>query len=507
MIFDHCKQKIPQICYFSVKPEKQDNMKTKKILGILLLTLLGAFGGIFFYSLLFNGKNDVHQLVSQKDTQNVSLVGLPYALEGTTLDFTMAAEKTIHAVVHVKNTKYKIQRFTNPFYEFFYGDMYRGEPQPVIGFGSGVIISPDGYIVTNNHVIDGADEIEVTLNDRRTFTAEVIGADPSTDIALIRVKGTNLSFVTFGNSDELRLGEWVLAVGNPFNLTSTVTAGIVSAKGRNLGILPDNYRVESFIQTDAALNRGNSGGALVNTRGELVGINTAIISPNGGYAGNSFAVPVTIVKKIVADLIEFGAVQRALLGVSITDVTNALANEKKLDAIEGVYINGVNENGAAKEAGIQPGDVIVMVNGVKVNSVAELQEQISRFRPKDKVSIIIKRNNKQKPFEVVLRNMEGETSIVTITTAALGAQFREIGRELKTQLKIDYGVQITGLGEGKLQEAGIKSGFVITGIEGKPARSVDQVRNVLNRQTRGTNVELEGVYPGGKYVYVYVIRL
>ncbi len=483
-------------------------MKTKKILGTLVVAMLGAFIGIFVYSMVFTGKDDrtTHPLVVQNDTQQVSLASLPANLDAQTLDFTMAAEKSVHAVVHVKNTKFEVQRYTNPFYEFFYGDASRTEPTPVVGYGSGVIISPDGYIVTNNHVVEQADEIEVTLNDKRSYKADIVGTDPSTDIALVKIKADDLPYIPFGNSDALKLGEWVLAVGNPFNLTSTVTAGIVSAKGRNLGILPDNYRVESFIQTDAALNRGNSGGALVNTKGELVGINTAIISPNGAYAGNSFAVPVNIVKKIVADLIEYGTVQRAVLGVTITDVTNDLANEKKLDAIEGVYINGVSENGAAQAAGIEPGDVIISLNGVKVNSVSQLQEQVSRYRPKDKVDVVVKRNNKEKPFEVVLRNMEGETKMVTADEAVLGAQFREVSRELRNRLQIDYGVQVTGIRDGAMKDAGVKNDFVITSVDGQPVKSVQQVKNALETQPAGSNIELEGLYPRGNYIYVYVIK-
>ncbi|HDJ33885.1 MAG TPA: Do family serine endopeptidase [Bacteroidetes bacterium] len=482
-------------------------MNTKKTLGTLLIAMAGAVVGIILYAAVFPAEKQTHPLVWQQyDTQSVSLANYPASFEGSNLDFTMAAEKSVHAVVHVKNTKFQRQRYTNPFYEFFYGDIYRSEPTPIVGIGSGVIISPDGYIVTNNHVVEGADDIEVTLNDKRVFKAEIIGTDPSTDIALLKIKGEDFPFIPFGDSDNLKLGEWVLAVGNPFNLTSTVTAGIVSAKGRNLGILPDNYRVESFIQTDAALNRGNSGGALVNTRGELVGVNTAIISPNGAYAGNSFAVPVNIVKKIVADIIEFGSVQRAVLGVTITDVTDELAKEINLESIEGVYISGVAENGAAQAAGIEPGDVIISINGVKVNSVSELQEQVSRYRPKDKVDVVVKRNNREKQFEVVLRNMEGEARYITAETNVLGAKFRDVDRNLKKRLQIDNGVQITELGEGALQDAGIKNNFVITSIDGEPVESAAQVKNILARQPKGSSVEIEGIYPGGRYIYVYVVK-
>lgn len=481
-------------------------MNTKKILGVLFLTALGAFSGILVYTTVFPGQNKPVPALLQNDSQKVMFANLPAGFEAEQFDFTLAAENTIHAVVHLKNTKYRVEQY-NPLYEWFYGDRYRSEPTPVVGFGSGVIISKDGYIVTNNHVVEGADKMEVTLNDRRTYTAEIVGTDPSTDIAVVKIKEDNLPFIPFGDSDKLKLGEWVLAVGNPFNLTSTVTAGIVSAKGRNLGILPDQYRVESFIQTDAALNAGNSGGALVNVKGDLVGINTAIISPNGAYSGNSFAVPVNIVKKVVADLLEYGAVQRAVMGVSILDITSEVAKEYKLDAIEGVLIAGITDGGAAMESGIKEGDVVIAINNVKVNSVAELQEQISRYRPKDKISVLLKRDNKEKHFDVVLRNKEGDAKLLVSSDVILGAQCREISADLKRKLGVQSGVQITDLQDGRFRDAGIKEGFVITQADGKEITSVQDLKNVIGRKSQGTTVEVEGIYPGGRYVYVYVLRI
>lgn len=481
-------------------------MKARKLLGTLLVAAFGAVVGIIGYTLVTPKIHPSAILTASNDSQKVIFANLPADFQAEQFDLTLAAENTIHAVVHVKNTQYRVEQY-NPLYEWFYGERYSSKPVPVVGFGSGVIISKDGYIVTNNHVVEGSDEMEVTLNDRRTYKAEIIGTDPSTDIALLKIKEDNLPFIPFGDSDKLKLGEWVLAVGNPFNLTSTVTAGIVSAKGRNLGILPDRYRIESFIQTDAALNSGNSGGALVNTKGELVGINTAIISPNGAYSGNSFAVPVNIVKKIVADLLEYGEVQRAVLGVSIADVTSELANEKKMDVIQGVYISGITERGAAQEAQMKEGDVILSVNGVKVNSVAELQEQLSRYRPKDKVDIIVKRDNKEKPFTVVLRNKEGDAKLVTSTDLFLGARFKEASKEQLRKLGIDSGVQISELQDGNLRDASIKEGFIITTVDGNFVKSVEDLKNIIGQKRKGSTVEIEGVYPGGKYVYVYVVKI
>ncbi|KAB2821325.1 MAG: trypsin-like serine protease, partial [Paludibacter sp.] len=304
-------------------------------------------------------------------------------------DFTVAAELTVNAVVHVKvKSEVQVSQFggRDQLFEYFFGPQFRQQqPQIREGAGSGVIISEDGYIVTNNHVIDKSKEIEVVLNDKRTYSATVVGADPNTDIALLKIDEKNLPYIIFGNSDSLKVGEWVLAVGNPFNLTSTVTAGIVSAKARNINILNSAMPIESFIQTDAAVNPGNSGGALVNQRGELVGINTAIASRTGSYAGYSFAVPTTIVRKVVDDLKEFGEVQRALLGVVITTVTADVAQDYNLGKIEGVYVDNVSDNGAAKEAGIRSGDVIIAVGNKKVNTNAELQEAVSQYRPGDDV--------------------------------------------------------------------------------------------------------------------------
>ena len=332
-------------------------------------------------------------------------------------DFTTAAQLSVNAVVHVKTTytAKKQSSVIDPFLEFFFGlPHYQERPQPQQqGFGSGVIISNDGYIVTNNHVIDRADMIQVVLNDKRTYTAQLVGTDPTTDIALLKIEADSLPTITFGDSDMLKVGEWVLAVGNPFNLTSTVSAGIVSAKARNINILNAAMKIESFIQTDAAVNPGNSGGALVNTQGRLVGINTAIASETGSYAGYAFAVPTSIVQKVVEDLKQHGTVQRAILGVQIADITDRLAKDRNIHTLAGAYVNSVMELSAAHMAGITEGDIITHVNNSPIKTVAELQEQIGRHRPGDEITITLLRNNTSITLPVTLQNRQGTTEILT----------------------------------------------------------------------------------------------
>ncbi|HYQ56343.1 MAG TPA: trypsin-like peptidase domain-containing protein, partial [Draconibacterium sp.] len=358
--------------------------KVGRISLTFLLVIAGAFVGVWAYSTFF----DKPQVITVKQEQATQFVNLPANSQQQLPDLTFAAENSIHAVVHIATQSVRTGQWSsgNPYLDEFFGLRRRSEPQVRQGFGSGVILSEDGYIVTNNHVIENAQNIKVILNDKREFEARLVGTDPSTDIALLKVEAENLPYLTYGNSDDLKLGEWVLAVGNPFNLTSTVTAGIISSQGRNLGINQDQYRIESFIQTDAAVNPGNSGGALVNQQGNLVGINTAIASQTGSYSGYSFAVPVSIVEKVVEDLKEFGEVQRALLGVNIGDVNAEIAEKLNLDKVEGVYIAGVVENGAANEAGIKEEDVIISVDGAKVKTAAELQEKVSQYRPGDDVN-------------------------------------------------------------------------------------------------------------------------
>jgi Do/DeqQ family serine protease len=369
-----------------------------------------------------------------------------------------------------------------------------------------VIISPDGFIVTNNHVVQDASKIEIVLNDKRSYPARVIGTDPSTDLAVVKIDEKNLPFLVYGNSDEVQIGEWVLAVGNPFNLTSTVTAGIVSAKARNINILgtPDgNTAIESFIQTDAAVNRGNSGGALVNTRGELVGINAAIASGNGFYAGYSFAIPVNIVKKVAGDLIDYGDVQRAYIGVNIREIDSKFAEDNGIKDLRGVYVAELVDGGSAAEAGLRKGDIITSVNNTTVNSTSELLEQVSRYKPGDRIPVTVVREGKEAVYSVTLRNRDGNTALVKKEEKdilnLLGANFEVPSREVLGKLGINRGVQVTGLNEGLLSDAGIRKGFIITDIDKKPVTSLNDIENALKSKKGG--VLIEGVYPNRTRAY------
>ena len=463
----------------------------------LLLVIAGAFIAVWTYSTYFDKPN----VITIKEEQSLKYATISNDGENALTDLTYAAEKSIHTVVHIATQSVRGGGWSsgNPFFDELFGMRRQQQPQIARGFGSGVILSEDGFIVTNNHVIDGAQNIKVILNDNREFEAHLIGADPSTDIAVLKIEAKNLSFITVGNSDDLQIGEWVLAVGNPFNLTSTVTAGIISAMGRNLRINQDQLAIESFIQTDAAVNPGNSGGALVNQKGQLVGINTAIASRTGSYTGYSFAVPVTIVKKIVTDLMEFGEVQRALIGVNISDVNAEIAKELKLENVEGVHIIGVPENGAAHEAGIKIDDVIINVGGDKVKTSAELQEKISQYRPGDNIKIILIRDQEKKQFTVTLRNKHGDTEIVKDNTVVLGAEFVQIGNSEKQSLEIESGIKITNIVKGKLKEAGLKKGYIITNVNKNPIYEVADFKREVENASGG--ILIEGVYPNGELAY------
>lgn len=474
------------------------NLKTG--LFTLLVALVGGFIALWAYTRYF----DEPKILTVQQEQSMRYASLPTSGVGELPDLTYAAENSVHAVVHIKVTQKGGYYNSNNFFDYFFGDGGNRMQQAPIrqGAGSGVIISPDGYIVTNNHVVDDADEISVVLNDKREFKAKLVGADPSTDIALIKIDEKGLPTLKFSNSDNLKLGEWVLAVGNPFNLTSTVTAGIVSAKSRDIGINPDQMRIESFIQTDAAVNPGNSGGALVNTRGELVGINTAIASQTGSYSGYSFAVPSNIVQKVVSDLKEYGDVQRALLNVNIGDVNAEVAKKYGLDKIEGVFIGRVLPGGAAEQAGIKDNDVILSVDNVPVNSTAELQEQIGKHRPGDKVVVEIKRDNKKKQFNVTLRNKHGDTDIVKGESDSgdiFGAKFVAITDRDKEDLGIRYGVKIADLGSGKFKDAGIKKGFIITQVNKTAVSEVEDLKRIIKNSRGG--ILVEGIYPNGEVAY------
>jgi serine protease Do len=476
----------------------------KKSLGLICLTAIGGFAGAGVYKYF---EKDLLRTIEQK--QQVQLTNFTAPPPEAAIDFTKAADLTVHAVVHIK-TFYQQQSsgVMDPFQQFFFGNQgYSQAPQqPVEASGSGVIITDDGYIATNNHVVDNADKIEVTLNDKRNYTAKVVGTDPSSDLALLKIDEKQLPFVPYGNSDNVKVGQWVLAVGNPFNLTSTVTAGIVSAKGRNINALSDEKNqmaLESYIQTDAAVNRGNSGGALVDTQGQLIGINSAIASTTGVYAGYSFAIPVSIVKKVMNDLLEYGEVQRALIGVSIRDLDAKLAEEKNIKDIRGVYIAGVTENGSAQSAGIKEGDIITKIGEVAVNTSPELQEQVSKFRPGDKINITLIRDGKEKTLSVTLKNKNGNTDIVKTDKKAiislLGANFEEINDQDRSRLRISNGVKIKSLNGGILRSSGIREGFIITSIDKKAVRSTDDLMNALNNKKGG--ILLEGIYPNGIRAY------
>jgi len=489
-------------------------MRTKKVFSVFAVAVLSALVTVFAYSHFVKPEKEIVE-VPQETVPAARYTSLPSSPQGESPNLTIAAEKSVHAVVHVKTVASQAGRSSgNPLYDFFFGpgQSRPRQEQPVMGAGSGVIISEDGYIVTNNHVIEKTNNIEVTLNDNRTFDAVLVGKDEATDLALLKIEATDLPYMQYGNSDELKIGEWVLAVGNPFNLTSTVTAGIVSAKSRNINILArrqssrGSMSIESFIQTDAAVNAGNSGGALVNQNGKLVGINTAIASRTGSYTGYSFAVPASIVKKVVSDLMEYGKVQRGILGVNIRNVNSNLAEELNLDQPRGVYVANTMEGSGAEAAGMEEGDVIISVNGEKTDKVSELQEKISRFRPGDEVTVTAIRDGKKKEFSVTLRNIYGSTDVVRQKKEfeTLGASFEEVSDEDKARLRIRNGIQVTDIQDGKLREAGIQEGYIITKANRVSINSEDDLRKVIENLEDG--LFLTGVYPNGQVAY-YAINL
>ena len=440
--------------------------------------------------------------------------------QGILPDFTTAAEQGVEAVVNIENRqKYTVQQYANPFgggsgdfdpFEFFFGPQQgqRQQSQPRQqerrSGGSGVIISPDGYIVSNNHVVEGADELIVTLHDGTIYKATLVGTDPSTDIALLKIDAKDLKTIPFGNSEDLRLGEWVLAIGNPYGLTSTVTAGIVSAKGRSLGVLPSQMGIESFIQTDAAVNPGNSGGALITTEGNLIGINTVIKSPTGAYTGYSFAVPSSIVRKVVTDLREYGVVQRAMLGISFQAITpdwvERFGKEKGIKEAGGMYIAEVVEDGAAQAAGIKPGDVLTKIGDKAMNSTADVQETIAKLRPNDKIKVTVKRDGAVKEYDVTLRNRAGKTELVkkddVNLTEELGATFREVSDKLKKELRIRGGIQVVDLkSDGLLAKSRVQRGYIITAINDTPIATVSDLNRITDKVQ-----SIDGIYPDGRIV-------
>lgn len=506
---------------------------TKNILGIGAVVLLSAgVAGVTTYTMLKPENRDSLSFNEQFRQNPGARLAAYDAINAQPVDLTQAAENSLHAVVHIKSTQQaKEQTVTvrDPFAEIF-GDIFgnggrqqrRVQTQPRVGFGSGVIISKDGYIVTNNHVIDGADEIIVKLNDNREFKGRMIGTDPNSDLALVKIEGDDFPTIPVGDSDALKVGEWVLAVGNPFNLTSTVTAGIVSAKARTLGVYGIGG-VESFIQTDAAINQGNSGGALVNAKGELVGINAVLSSPTGAYAGYGFAIPTSVMTKVVSDLKQYGTVQRALLGIKGTslagdgdmmsdqpiDKSGATLSDKRKEfgVVDGVWVREIVDGGSAAGSDIKVDDVIIGIDGKKVQNFADLQEAIAQHRPGDKVTVKVMRDKKEKNINITLKNEQGTTKIVKDAgMEILGAAFKELPDDLKKQLNLGYGLQVTGVTSGKMADAGVRKGFIILKANDQPMRKVCDLEEVMKAAVKSPNqvLFLTGVFPSGKRGYYAV---
>ncbi len=453
----------------------------KKIIGLILISALGGAITLGAYVLFFENsqvKIDKIEDARPKTIPTNYSTAMYSSAENT--DFTIAAEKTLNAVVHVKNTMYKT--IQDPLAEFFYGQGNGTRQYSQIGMGSGVIISADGYIMTNNHVISDATAIEVTLNNKKIYKAKLIGADPTSDIALLKIDAQNLSYITLGDSDAVKVGEWVLAVGNPYNLTSTVTAGIISAKGRDL---EGTSSIDSFIQTDAAVNAGNSGGALVNTRGELIGINTAISSMTGAFVGYSFAVPSNIAKKVIEDLMEFGNVQKAILGINGVELNSELADKLNIENTNGFYISNVIKNSGAQKAGLKTNDVIVKLDNVKIASFADLNGYISSKRPNDIVHVAFLRNGKMQDANVTLIKQE------IAKVSALGLDLENLSKEDLKKLNISNGVRIMDITNKELLYYGVKKGYVITSINNNKVYSIDDVNNMIANKSSGEVLRIE----------------
>lgn len=485
-------------------------MKTIKIL--LVAVIAGVSSSYFTQEYLLNQNVERSRNLSNEqrdDNSTVSWASNTNSIEQ--INFTDAAERAVDGVVHVKMVQKgeEIIQF-NPF-QFFYGgqSFEKGRMPDKMGSGSGVILTEDGYIVTNNHVVDGADEIEVVIGDKRHYKAEVIGTDPATDLALLKVTTEEkLPYLKLANSENVKLGEWVMAVGNPYNLTSSVTAGIVSAKGRNINIIPNGNGqyapVESFIQTDAAVNPGNSGGALVDLEGNVIGINTAIQSPTGSFSGYAFAIPSNIVSKVVADLAEFGVVQRAFLGVSVRQVDDALKLKEELSSINGLYVATAIDGGAAEVGGLEAGDLIQKIEGKSVNSMGDLQEVLSSYKPGDEVSISVNRDGNTLMKNVVLQNQFGGTTLIEKgdleKADLLGATIVPAENKILHKYGLEYGFQVQDLNEGKLKAAGVKEGFIITAIDQQPVTSLATVRGSLSKIGKEGRL-IVGFYPNGQRAY------
>ncbi len=482
-------------------------MNMKKIVGIAGIAFLGSVLGIIGFSLLV--KPEV-KYIQQEEKPPVQFSSIESPGLGMT-DFRVAAQLSVDAVVHVTSTKFLEQNRYRNMREYFNNEPSMKEKVPQKGYGSGVIVSPDGYIVTNNHVIDGADEIKIRMNDGSLLDAKLVGTDPNTDVAVVKVKEEDLPFLIFGDSDELQLGDWVLAVGNPWSLGTTVTAGIVSAKARDIDIIGTEYRrdrngrmraqrdpnaIESFIQTDAVVNAGNSGGALVNLRGELVGINTALASPTGAYSGYSFAIPSFIAKIVMQDIIEFGEVKRGVLGVTIVSVNVEFAELENLEVSEGIYVSDLAPDGGANEAGMKKGDVILSVNDFPVLNSAQLQEQVMRYGPGDEVKVEVDRKGSNKFFNVVLKNHEVDSGF----WGWLGADLVNLNEEDLERMDISHGVQVAKINDGVFKRNRVPEKFVITEINKATVENKQDVKRLIDSIKEGV-VLIEGILPNGRYEY------
>jgi len=503
-------------------------MKARQFMfGLVLSAVMGGGMAIGGYKLLEDQEQAQQVQLQNQNIRYSSLLRDSDVKVPEGLNFITAAESVTPAVVHVM-TEYGVQAsrsgssrqrdMMDPFLRDFFGDdleNYQRQQGPSMGSGSGVIISSNGYIVTNNHVIDKADKIEVVLDDKRKLQATLVGTDPSTDIAVLKVSADNLPTVRYGNSDNLKVGEWVLAVGNPFNLNSTVTAGIISAKGRSVGIIQamdDNNQptgIESFLQTDAVVNPGNSGGALVNLNGDLIGINTAIASRRGSFEGYSFAVPSSIVSKVVDDLLKYGEVQRALLGIRMQEVDATVASKYKIKNLKGIYVASLTDNSAAKAAGIEEGDVITHINNVPVNTSAQLQEQVARYRPGDKIKVTYTRGNDSETVTATLRNRMGDTNVVKREVAKAvtysGAKFAPPSKEELNKLNLEGGAKISDVRSSQFKSSGIEDGFIITRIDKAKVQKPQDVERLL-KNSDDEGVLVEGIYPDGRRAYYPIGR-
>lgn len=500
-------------------------MKLNNILAVVAISATTAVLSVWGYGKFVERQNAGLQESGKLPVNYAGFFGNNNA-PGSFVDFTPAATSATPAVVHIK-TRTKAKQVSNnttrqprnPFSDFFgddFGDFFGG-PRVIPeqrASGSGVIITDDGYIITNNHVVDGADEINVTLANKKSYKATVIGTDASSDLAVIKINGTKLPYLVYGNSDDTKLGQWVLAIGYPLSLDVTVTAGIVSAKSRSIGIndRQSNTAIESFIQTDAAVNPGNSGGALINTNGELIGINSAIASPTGSYAGYSYAIPVNIVKKIVTDIVKFGTVQRAYIGIQYPK--DNLTDEQKKEygtgykEGEGVYISDVPSDGAAAAAGLKKGDIVTKINGVTVTSGPELQEQVTKYKPGDKISLTYTRNGKENTVPITLKNKAGNTDIVKTTgiLEKLGAELAAVDSKTAAANQIAGGVVVKKIGEGLLKRTRMQEGFIITSVNDQEIKTVSELDKILSLN-KGRKVKIEGIYPGFESTYPYPLDL